>query len=316
MANERILRTFILAVIGLTAFAVWRPDSPDPQEDVRTRETCFFMAKAHQDRRFGAVIYGDSRGLRGLAPSVIEERLPGLRIFNFSWNAGGMNRRMYAETERLLDPDARPRAVILAPTALSFMAFKRANSQFLEFRHKPWDQVMLYRHLPQVANWFQPVSPSLYPRLILGAKPHLLLYQEFHGDGWIETDQTPFDDLNDLSRVAAQLQGNPVDLELIRDFMDQTSEWTGRGIRVFGLTVPAYPPRVALEESILGFDRTAFIASFRRAGGVWLDLPQSGFDSYDGSHLTAASARRFSDLLGQALAVELGVAEEARAAAR
>ncbi|MBU2502844.1 hypothetical protein KJ682_16060 [bacterium] len=305
MGNERIIRTFILAVIGLAAFALWRPNSPDPTEDVRSRETRFFITKAHQDRRFDAVIYGDSRGLRGLSPAVIGDQVPGLRIYNFSWNAGGMNRDMYAEAEKLLDPASQSPALILVPTALSFMSFKRSNSQFNEYRHKPWDQVMLYRHLPRVADWFQPVSPSVYPRKVLDIRPYRELVQVFHPDGWIETDQTPLDDLAEMTVHEERLEGNSVDPELIRDFMAQTADWTARGIRVFACFLPAHPPRVTLEDSILGFDKDAFRADFARSGGIWLDLPQTGFESYDGSHLTASSARRVSALLGEALASEM-----------
>ena len=171
MGNERIVRTFALALLGLVAFAVWRPSSPDPIEDAQSRESWFFINKAHPVERFDGVIYGDSRSLRGISPGIIGQEVPGLDLYNFSWNAGGMNPEMYREIENLLDPDAPRPVIILAPTALSLQTAKVANDQFHQYQRKPMDQVELYRHLPRLADWFQPVSPSVYLRRILGIRP-------------------------------------------------------------------------------------------------------------------------------------------------
>ncbi len=316
MPRERLFQSLILALVGLAAFAFLRPSSPDPTEDARAREAWFFTTKAHQTSRYDGVIVGDSRGLRGLSPEAMSRHLPSLDILNFCFNAGGMNREMYGAAEGLLAPDSPERMIILAPTALSFIGIKRSNAQFHEYLNKPRDLVWLYKYAPYIADWFQPVSPAIYVRKILDLGPPLLLYQVFHEDGWIETDQTPNDDLSDLTIHRDRLIGNIADAELIQDFMDQTSEWTARGIRVFGLFVPAYPPRVAMEDSLLGFDRDGFIESFSRAGGVWLDISQDGYESYDGSHLVSASAREVSDILGSTLARELAAQGLAPAVSR
>ena len=83
--------------------------------------------------------------------------------------------------------------------------------------------------------------------------------------------------------------------------MARTEDWTRRGIRVFGVMPPAYGPRVALEDSLLGFDGTAFAAAFAAAGGTWLDTGRENYETYDGSHLTAPSAREFSRILARSL---------------
>lgn len=306
MTGERILRTLILTMIGLTVFSVLRPSSPDPQEDSRVSETWFFINKAHQSADFDVVIIGDSRGLRGISPSVIAASLPTMRIFNFSFNSGGMNREMCAEAEALLCPASAVPTIIFAPTALSFMPFKTANFQFHEYRDKARDEVWLNTKYLALAEWFQPVLPSVFLRKFFSIQPKTKLTQVFHADGWIETDQEPHDDLSDLSLHRERLQGQVADPELIRDFMDQTAAWVQRGIRVFTVFPPADPPRIALEDSLLGFDRAAFKESFIKAGGVWLESEERDYTTYDGSHLVAASAREFSRTLGEALRGNLG----------
>lgn len=302
MFRERITTTLIMAALGLVGFGLFKPSSPDPVDDSQAQQTWFFINKAHVQERFDGVIVGDSRGLRGLSPDRIQEFLPGCRIFNASFNAGGMNPEMYAFAEGLLDAKATDPMIILAPTSLSFMPHKKANSQYHEYRNKPRDQVWLYANFPGFAQWFQPFSPSVYFRKMLHLAPVHLLQQEFHANGWIETEQTPHDDIADLGIHNERLEGQTMDPGLVDDFMAQTARWVARGIKVYSFFPPAYPPRVAMEDSLLEFDRPAFRDRFIASGGIWLEVDQSGYSSYDGSHLTGKSAMDLSAALGQAIA--------------
>jgi len=302
MKSERILGTFLLTVIGLIILAVLRPSSPNPLEDTRAREAWFFINKTHQDKKYDCVILGDSRGLRGLSPTVMMESLQDLDIFNFSFKAGGMNKEMFTATENLLDSNSPRPVILLAPTALAFMPEKTANSQYHEYLHKPWDQVWLYQNVPVLAEWFQPLSPSLFFRREFNIQPKKSLCQIFHAEGWIESDQQPHDDLSDLTATRERMSGHLVDTTMIDEFMAGTAAWTSRGITVLAFLPPSYPPRIAAENRISQFDVQKFRARFEQAGGIWLDIPQDGFDSYDGSHLTADSARKLSRMVATACA--------------
>ncbi len=302
MLGERILRTFIVAAVGLALFGVFRPGSPNPMEDSGSRKTWFFINKTHQGPNYDAVIIGDSRALRAVSAEEMGDSLGGLRVFNFSFHAGGMNREMFQEAEKLLDDQSQTPIVVFAPTALSFLPSKARNAQFHEYLNKPRDQVWIYRIFPGLAHWFQPVAPSIFIQKGLGTHPPKLLEQDFHADGWIATDQVPWDDLTDLARHRRPLVGKKVDEAGISEFMDQTLEWTGQGVKVFGFFPPAHEPRVAQEDSILGFDRETFIKSFRAAGGIWLDIARDGYQSYDGSHLVSDSALELSRDLSRSMA--------------
>ena len=59
MSSERLVSTFVLALVGLAIFGVLRPSSPDPLDDVRAHETWFFMNKTHQEPVHDLVIVGD-----------------------------------------------------------------------------------------------------------------------------------------------------------------------------------------------------------------------------------------------------------------
>ena len=302
MMGERILRTLVLTVAGLALFGMFRPGSPDPIEDSGSRKTGFFINKTHQGANYDAVVIGDSRALRAVSAKELGDGLGGMRIYNFSFHAGGMNREMFQEAEKLLDDKSQNPAVVFAPTAVSFLPFKARNAQFHEYRDKPRDQVWIYRYFPGLSHWFQPVAPSIFIQKIMQVQPPKLLEQDFHADGWIATDQAPWDDLTDLAVHRRPLAGRKADETIISGFMDQTREWTERGIKVFGFFPPAHEPRVAQEDSLLGFDREAFTRSFREAGGIWLDVARNGYESYDGSHLVDASALKLSRDLSREMA--------------
>lgn len=301
MLRDRTLFVFILAFAGMVAFANFRPSSPDPADDVRTQETEFYINKAHPRERFDGVIIGDSRALRGLSPAAMTDSLPGLSLLNFAFNACGMSDDIYAAAESVLARDSSRRFIVLAPTALAFQPWKRANTMYWEYKRKARDLVWVYQSAPELAHATQPVSPSLAPRRLLGITPAKLLVQNFHDDGWIETHQTPIDDLSDLEPHRQRLVGNSVDSTMIAGLMRQTRAWTTRGVRVFAFYPPALPARTAMEDSMLGFDRGAFAAEFTAAGGTWLEVESAGLTTYDGSHLDGESAKQLSARLAGAM---------------
>lgn len=302
MFRERIIQVFILVTLGLALMGLLRPSSPDPTEDVQSAQESFFINKAHQTAQYDMVIVGDSRALRCLAPEIIEEQLSDTKIFNLAFHAGGMNLEMYGEAEKLLASDSTRKGIILAPTSLAFLPHKKSNSQFKEYRLKPRDQVWLNKNHPGWASFFQPASPSVYLRRWFDLKPKELLYQEFKPSGWIATTQVPRDDVTDFAFQREVLATFKIDPSLVEDLMIQTGKWTAQGIAVYCLFPPAYAPRVAFEDSILGFDQQAFRRSFEDAGGIWLDIEGSEYVTYDGSHLEKESSIRLSEATGLALA--------------
>lgn len=299
MFKERMITTGILAVALLALIGFLRPDSIDPQENVLTAKTEFFMRKAHSEQTFDMIIVGDSRALRGLSPEILEEENPGFSIFNLAFNAGGMNTEMFQLAESHIKPESPTPAILLVPTSLSFLPHKKGNSQYREYKNKPRDLVWLYMKHPQWAHFFQPLSPSVFPRNWWNIEPKEMLYQDFHHSGWIATHQVPFDDVTHFGKQIKILSGMEVDRGLVESFMDQTRDWTRSGIKVFGMLPPAYAPRVAAEDSTIGFDRIAFKDSFIEAGGIWLESNDLDLVTYDGSHLIKESSVLLSRKIGK-----------------
>lgn len=302
MVRERLAVVAIIASIGVIAFGVLRPASIDPQGDLRAARTRFFLGKIDGDPVHDLVVIGDSRALRGISPEEMERSLDGYSVFNFAFDAGGFNREIFAAAERLLDPDSPHPTILIAPTALGFIPWKQTNGQYREYKAKPWDERILYMDFYEVADFFRPLPPSEIVRWVTGQKPKVRTWERFHDDGWIATRQTPFDEFTDLTVLREQLEGNIADPDVVAGLIEQIETWTAKGISVVGCAVPAYGKRVAMEDSMLQFDRDAFVRSFVEAGGIYLDDINVPVVTYDGSHLEEGAARQFSRLLGEAIA--------------
>ena len=51
---------------------------------------------------------------------------------------------------------------------------------------------------------------------------------------------------------------------------------------------------VELEKELSGFNQAEFVDAFKEAGGIWIDIDPTAYDSFDGSHLQSQSALELS----------------------
>jgi hypothetical protein len=293
--RERIVPVLVLSALLVGGLGALLPASPDPEDEALAAEDRFYLAKTHGPHRCDVIVLGDSRALRGIAPSEMEEVLPGRRIFNFAYNAGSLNPEMYREAEKRLDPRSdEPAAVLLAVTPLSLLGWKATNEQYAELRAVPPDEVWLKIHRPGLVRYFQPLTPSAFIAAALGPANAPRTLQTFHDDGWIESERTPPNPEEALAVYAKRLRGRSVDAGLVDALVERTVRWSERGIRVFAFRPPTTDAVVALEDRMTGFDEEALARRVEEAGGRWLRFGNDGYGTYDGSHLDRESARRFS----------------------
>ena len=66
------------------------------------------------------------------------------------------------------------------------------------------------------------------------------------------------------------------------------------GIKVYAFRPPATEEMLEVENKYSGFDEATFVSFFEAAGGTWLEVEQTKYPSYDGSHLCPDGAIDFS----------------------
>jgi hypothetical protein len=119
-------------------------------------------------------------------------------------------------------------------------------------------------------------------------------YLEFHDDGWVASFTIPEDPLSALPSYREIFSQTPVSPRLVQELVEQTRQWTQRGIQVFAFRVPSSQAMVDLENQMSGFDEAALVKAFEDAGGIWFPMPLAPYHSYDGSHLAKSAAEALS----------------------
>ncbi|MEO8360612.1 MAG: hypothetical protein ABI672_11330 [Vicinamibacteria bacterium] len=249
------------------------------------------------ERKFTApqsdiVFAGDSRVGIGISPAAVEATA-GLSCLNYAFTSVGYS----GEYVAAIRDHVRPSGVIvlgispwtLTPRSLLDNGFKGLSA--------------LPRRSPRLAraalDWrlrFQSTMKALNTAVMDEAHFGTTL----HLDGWMEVHAESSDPKKALSLYAQNFDDNPVSDELVSRVMGSVRDWSRQDILVLGFRPPATLDMVSLENRKGAFDEAAFVRRFKDAGGVWLDIPLE-YDTYDGSHLLAASAQRLSHEIGRAI---------------
>jgi len=245
------------------------------------------------------VLAGDSRVNGALAPSEMSSVSPGLRIRNFGFRACGYRPDYLEAVENVLDPESDNPAIILGVSPRSLTQRPTSRNEFQKRVNMPrvvcrnWEQIMWTLKRRPLEHWYALICHSRRP-----ARPLFLLYP----DGWAAGALNPERPEHALKQYRREFTHNNVDPDMIADTLECVKRWTRSGVRVYGFRTPAAPAMIELENELSGFDETAFVESFTQAGGVWLAVNQTGYHSYDGSHLRWDAALQFSRDLAEAAA--------------
>jgi hypothetical protein len=127
-------------------------------------------------------------------------------------------------------------------------------------------------------------------------------------DGWVASTrnpETPNACVADSRRI---LRVNPIDNATVGRLLDAVRRWRAAGIRVYAFRPPTTAEMLAAEQVCAGYDEAALAEAFEAAGGRWIDMDQTAYHSYDGSHLTRTAAEQMSRDLARAIQLkEAGV---------
>jgi hypothetical protein len=304
--RDRSFQTLLFAIllIGLLG------NFPRPIEVSRTYESQMFE-KLSWESDADVVLAGNSRTLRGLCPEDLSNQLGGRRVLNFGFSGAGYSTVYLDAIERVLDPNSAQRTIVLelSPQALTPRFVKQ--NDFEQTRVLPTRyEASKRRMFDGLLSFMKPHSPRCLIDATIGNT-----FEErkdvLKQNGWIETTAHPYrEELNNNYFRNSVFNQNQVCREVVSLLLTRVKRWSETGICVCGLRVPTSQQVLMIEESLCGLDRTEFIKQFSAAGGQWIELPNDEFQSYDGSHLDAANARKYSRRVGQMITRRESVAAE------
>jgi hypothetical protein len=306
MRRERSASSAVVGVVLILLVSALRPRPPaitvvplsyDPVHQLGAASERFWVLKAQGTAHYDMVLMGDSRVYRGLSPEAMEGVLQGYRILNYGFSGGGLNAEMYGAAEARLDPHSTRKSIVLGITPLTLTIRAEQNNHFDLEMQRPPDYVFMHLYWLPLLDSLAPLSAQDFSAAQAdqpGPSQQPGYYLEFHDDGWVASYTVPEDPLSALPSYQEIFAQTPVSDRLVQELVNQTRQWTQRGIQVYAFRVPSSPAMVALEDRMSGFDEVGLEKALEAAGGIWFDLPLAPYHSYDGSHLTKQSAEALS----------------------
>jgi hypothetical protein len=284
-----VLSSFAAALVIGGALAVFRPATGE-SEDVRPG---YWIEKLQAPERvFDIVIVGDSRAYRGLDPSL----LPG-RALNFGFSGAALDPHYVHTAVQKLRPGGTL-VVAVSPHSLTALAREANAFDALQARHAA--DLALTRWASPGYAWTRPYTMSQVAALTRGRAALLAPAspsEAFHPGGFVASARPSVGSAPETARIYAEmLEAHPVGEQEIMDLTYLLTGYLAGGYRVVVLRLPVSPDVLAAER----LDNAWLKQQIVGTGLEWFECPPG--DTYDGSHLTADSAREASEALARFLA--------------
>jgi len=300
--KDRCFFSLGVAVFLIVLFGSIKPQPIDPLVANKEKSNWFWSYKVHNKKTYDVVLVGDSRLYRGVSTSAMRSVLgDDFRIFNFGFSSGGINTQMIEAAQSRLADNSKNKTIIFSVTPYSLTMDSAQNKHYLNELIRPKEEVL--QRLAYSPRWdfFKPVSPSLLRYSIRGRqkKPAIMYYEDFYPGGWVGSRTVPADPDRALNSYVKTFTKYQVNNKLVVNLCEQIKKLRIAGIKVYAFRPPVSESMLSLEDKMSGFNQQKFVDSFQQSGGTWIDIPSTGYNSYDGSHMFKESAIRFSTELAK-----------------
>jgi hypothetical protein len=269
------------------------------KEEIGVLSNMFWAQKRNWHNCADIVIAGDSRIYRGISPNTMQQVLPGYRINNFGFSSIGLSSTYLTAVENVLDSESRQPVIVLGVSPNSLTEGAVRENDFL------WREADTFNASPNFlvlfAHWFRPIKDreafNICVTIIGCGSKAQLYYQEYFQNGWVASKRIPEFPRRALSIYATVFdegRNGPVSQRVIEELLQEVERISKQGKQVFGFRPPTSSELVLLEDTKGDFNEREFVDNFEKVGGIWLEVDQNAYHSYDGNHLERNAAETLS----------------------
>jgi hypothetical protein len=284
--KERTILIIPILVFCIVLLKVLRPETNEINTSIMKR---FWIVKTHTEKKFNLLVCGDSRTYRGVSPDVIEEVLTDFSVLNFGYSSGSFSAFMLEQIEKKLDVNASIKVLYLGITPYSLTPKAAKDGHIKEELGRKKEEIIEALYFDPVKRFFEPYTISWDKK-----RDSVAYIQEYNTDGWVATDKIPPNPKEALPIYVKDFENNSVSDEIIQHLMLKVKAWSLIGVKVFATRPPTTKEMVELENRLSGFREEEFRKQFAAAGGIWLEIDNKRYKSFDGSHLDISSSISFS----------------------
>jgi hypothetical protein len=287
--REFVLSSLAAMLVIGGALAVFRPATGE-SEDVHPG---YWIEKLQApEGTYDIVIVGDSRAYRGLDPS----RLPA-KVLNFGFSGAALDPLYVHTAVQKLRPGGSL-VVAVSPHSLTARAREANAFDALQARHAA--DLALTRWASPAYAWTRPYTMSQVAALARGRAALLAPaspFETFHPGGFVASARARVESAPETARIYSEmLEAHPVGEREIMDLAYILTRYLASRYRVVVLRLPVSADVAEAEQ----LDNTWLKEQIVGTGLDWFECPPG--DTYDGSHLTAESAREVTEALAGFLA--------------
>ncbi len=270
----------------------------------------YWAMKASWRHCADVVLTGDSRVNIGASPQAMRPALPGRTILNFGFFGNGYTAEYLQRARSVLREDGS-RIIVLGITPISLTSHTQSDNKFIQAM-KDFASGKRWGLADDLQAEIDALAEPLTFENAVNAVVHWNKVQshsnDYRPDGWMEVQRKRGDYTTVLNDYAAMFENDKAEPAVIDRLLEHVRQWRKEGVRVYAFRVPTSREMYDMENRSSGFDERTFTAGLERAGGVWIAMDQTAYDSYDGSHLRYDDAIRMS----RDLAAKIAAAEAAR----
>jgi hypothetical protein len=254
----------------------------------------FLLLKTMQEPVYDIVFAGDSRTFVTVSPAILQETFPDRKIYNFGFPGISFRDAYLDAIEPMLDP-ARTDTVIVLGISPKVLASQNRDKDDFFAKLVNMSEAQKKMRIEN-GGLFEMIVPADFEE---AEDERSVKERAFFADGWAATRRPRSGKAFGSYRRAFKHQ--PVNDESVSHLVEKIKVWRSHGRRVIAYRTPVSNRMRQIENRIGLFEKFEIPARIREAGGIWLDFDGSGYDYYDGHHMTPEFAMEFSRTLAKAL---------------
>jgi hypothetical protein len=198
------------------------------------------------------------------------------------------------------------RIVLLSVSPFSLTSEGCSNEHFKGERRRTREEIVEALYFGELMSFFEPLDPlellsGKYQEALGAQLSETYYHEDYQPTGWVASWKKKWDTSHALQSYQDTFERTDLDADCVAGVLTTVRELAQRGYRVYGVRPPIHTQLLALEESFLRGRFEEIRRKLVDVGVVWLELPLTTTETYDGSHLTKEAAVEFSRQLGRSI---------------
>jgi hypothetical protein len=293
-ARHQIAGVIIVAPVMILLFKLILPVLPSSP----MKRDSFWAHKVTAKPVYDVVVVGDSRIYRGIDPQVVEAASGNtLRCFNFGFSSAGLDSFLLTQAKGLLDPNGA-KILLIGISGNSFLNSSLQNEHLKSILNWNSKDIWIKRNIYPGMSFFDAYSVADLYMINKGER----YFEDYHLEsGFAASLKDRVDSGSALPSYREEFLREKYSIEAEEQFINNLLRLKAEGIEIVVTRLPVASALKKLEDESTGYSMDRLKQKLVSIGIDWIEPGGETYISYDGSHLTGASAKIFSEEIASGL---------------